>query len=173
MFFHFCRKKRKRKGREITHLSFFSLDKTKQKTSKNIKKKTHQKQTVPTCNELYKTSFVYYTTPAIPPDLRACCDFILRARSGFPGGGNVVGGLGSDVGGLPAGYGGQVEQQRQQQQQLLQVNNGLNLGGLGAGGGVGAGFGGEGQPPLAPGRVLIHDMTGSTRAISSSAVTGI
>lgn len=92
------------------------------------------KQTVPTCNELYKTSYTYFTTPAIPPDLRSCCDFILRARSGLSGGGNVVGGLGSDVGGLVYG---QPEQNNQ---------NG----------------GPPAEPP--PGRVLIHDMTGTTRA---------
>jgi hypothetical protein len=105
----------------------------------NFPKKTFFHQTVPTCNELYKTSYTYFTTPAIPPDLRACCEFIARARSGLPGGGNVVGGLGSDVGGLaqypplPGNSNNQSEQPPP-------------------------------PPPPPPGRVLIHDMTGNTRA---------
>ena len=47
---------------------------------KTSNKKKNEKQTVPTCNELYRASYVYYTTPEIPPDLRACCEFIARAR---------------------------------------------------------------------------------------------
>ena len=98
-----------------------------------------KKKTVPTCNELYKTSYTYFTTPAIPPDLRACCEFILRARSGLPGGGNVVGGLGSDAGGF-----------------VPHEAPGTRDGGSGGGGGQ--------RPPPPPGRVLIHDMTGAARA---------
>jgi len=104
--------------------SFVSFDLT------STKKLQTSPQTVPTCNELYRASYVYYTTPEIPPDLRACCEFIARALSGSRGGGNVVGGLGSDVGGLPSSF---------HDPSLPEV-------------------------PGPAGRILIHDMTGTTRA---------